>query len=103
MLTASDGLVSHLPDTASYVPPDLVMFAELFRKKIGKWEITDEADLIPLGPGWWVPDYRLTHRDSGESVYLEVLGFCAAEQSKRTWADCGNTPARRFCWRSPRH
>jgi predicted nuclease of restriction endonuclease-like RecB superfamily len=28
-----------------------------------------------LGDGFWVPDFRLTQRGSGRSVYLEVLGF----------------------------
>jgi predicted nuclease of restriction endonuclease-like RecB superfamily len=75
VLTSSDGLVSHLPDTASYVPPELEMFAELFRKKIADWKLDDEVDLLPLDRGWWVPDFRLTHRASGQQVYLEVLGF----------------------------
>lgn len=75
VLTTSDGLISHLPDRAGYVPPELEMFVELFRKKIADWEISEEADLIPLGKGWWAPDYRLTHRRSGQAVFLEVLGF----------------------------
>ena len=33
VLTSSDGLASHLPDLASYTPPELQMFVELFRKK----------------------------------------------------------------------
>jgi predicted nuclease of restriction endonuclease-like RecB superfamily len=75
VLTSSDGLVSHLPDHASYTPPDLQMFVELFRKKAQEWDIQEEADVISLGRAWWAPDFRLTHRPSGRFVYLEVLGF----------------------------
>jgi predicted nuclease of restriction endonuclease-like RecB superfamily len=75
VLTSSDGLISHTPDTASYIPPELEMFAELFRKKIADWELHDEVDVLPLDHGWWVPDFRLTHRASGKHVFLEVLGF----------------------------
>jgi uncharacterized protein len=75
VLTSSDGLVSHLPDYASYMPPELQMFVELFRKKIADWDIQEEAEVIPLGRTWWAPDFRLTHRPSGRFLYLEVLGF----------------------------
>jgi predicted nuclease of restriction endonuclease-like RecB superfamily len=75
VLTTPDGLVSHLPDYASYTPPELQMFVELFRKKIKHWEIHEEADVIPLGRGFWAPDFRLTNALTGHTVYLEVLGF----------------------------
>jgi predicted nuclease of restriction endonuclease-like RecB superfamily len=58
-----------------YVPPELAMFAELFRKKITDWDICEETGLTPLGDGFWVPDYRLVHRATGRAVFLEVLGF----------------------------
>ena len=48
-VTAQDGLVSHYPDTGMYVPPELAMFVELFRKKVADWEIAEEADVFPLG------------------------------------------------------
>ncbi len=75
VLTSSDGLVSHLPDYASYTPGELQMFVELFRKKVTGWTIEEESDVIPLGKGYWVPDFRLTQAATGRSVYLEVLGF----------------------------
>ncbi|MBI3302003.1 MAG: DUF790 family protein [Deltaproteobacteria bacterium] len=70
-----DGLVSHAPDTGMYVPAELVMFADLFRKKVPDWEITEETALLTLGKSFWVPDYRLRHRSSGREVYLDVLGY----------------------------
>src|SRR5207248_9356159 len=48
---------------------------ELCLMKIDDWESSEETDLLPLGSGFWVPDYRLTHRPSGQVVYLDVLGF----------------------------
>ncbi len=74
-LTAADGLVSHLPDAGTYVPPELAMFVELFRKKVADWEITEETEVYPLGDGFWVPDFRLRQRETGAVVLLEVLGF----------------------------
>ncbi len=74
-VTPSDGLVSHLADTGTYLPPELGMFVELFRKRIKEWEIAEETEVFPLGDGFWVPDFRLTKKATGQSVYLEVLGF----------------------------
>src|SRR5262249_34458327 len=74
-LTPRDGLVSHLPETGMYVPAELAMFVELFRKKITTWDIAEEPQVLPLGDGFWVPDFRLEQRASGRAVLLEVLGF----------------------------
>jgi predicted nuclease of restriction endonuclease-like RecB superfamily len=74
-LAPSDGLVAHNADTGMYVPPELKMFAELFRKKVADWDIVPEAQVFPLGDSFWVPDFRLTHRPTGRAVLLEVLGF----------------------------
>ncbi len=75
LLSHKDGLVSHAPDTGTYVPPELAMFTELFRRRIPDWDISEETDLFPLGDHFWVPDFRLRHRPTGKTVYLEVLGF----------------------------
>jgi len=75
VLTAKDGLRSQQTDAGMYVPPELGMFAELFRKRIADWELTDETEIFPLGDGWWVPDFRLVHRQTSQVVLLEVLGF----------------------------
>ena len=75
LVTPGDGLVSHTPDHGMYTPPELAMFAELFRKRVADWELTEETELLPLDDGFWAPDYRLIHKGSGLVVYLEVLGF----------------------------
>lgn len=74
-LTSGDGMVSHFQDHGTYVPPELAMFAELFRKKVPDWDIAEETAIYPLGDSFWVPDFRLHHKPSGRSVCLEVLGF----------------------------
>jgi predicted nuclease of restriction endonuclease-like RecB superfamily len=74
-LSRNDRLVSHLSETGMYVPPELAMFTELFRRKVDAWDIAEETEVLPLGQGFWVPDFRLTHLATGERVYLEVLGF----------------------------
>lgn len=75
LLSSKDGLVSHYADTGTYVPPELAMFVELFRKRVTDWDISEESDLLPLGSGFWVPDYRLLHKATRRVVYLDVLGF----------------------------
>lgn len=74
-LTPRDGLVSHQTDTGSFVPPELSMFVELFRKRIKDWQLVEETEIYPLGEGFWVPDFRLIHGASGRTVLLEILGF----------------------------
>jgi len=74
-LESNDGLCSHLPDYGDYVPAELAMFAEAFRKKSDDWDISSEAALLPLGTSVWTPDFVLTHRRTKRKVYLEILGF----------------------------
>ena len=76
LASPSDGLVSHYADSGTYVPQELGLFVELFRKRIADWDIVEETEVYPLGSaGFWVPDFRLIHRASGKRVLLEVLGF----------------------------
>jgi predicted nuclease of restriction endonuclease-like RecB superfamily len=82
-LTPRDGLVSHYADTGMYVPPELAMFVELFRKRVEGWELVEETEVFPLGDGFWVPDWRLVHRMTGRHVLLEVLGFWRRSSAER--------------------
>jgi predicted nuclease of restriction endonuclease-like RecB superfamily len=75
LLTPADGLVSHYADSGMYVPPELGMFVELFRKRVADWDLVEETEVRPLGDGFWAPDFRLVHKDSKKVVLLEVLGF----------------------------
>jgi predicted nuclease of restriction endonuclease-like RecB superfamily len=82
-LSPADGLVSPAADFGAYVPPEVAMFAELFRKRIADWELVEETGILPLGDGFWVPDFRLTERASGRSVWLEILGFWRRSSAER--------------------
>ncbi|HLN30070.1 MAG TPA: DUF790 family protein [Gemmataceae bacterium] len=82
-LSPAEGLVSHHPDTGVYVPPELAMFVDLFRKKIADWDIVEDPNIYPLGDGFWVPDFRLTQRATGQGILLEVLGFWRRSSAER--------------------
>jgi predicted nuclease of restriction endonuclease-like RecB superfamily len=75
LVKPSDGLVSHYADTGMYVPPELRMFVELFRKRVADFDLVEETEIYPLGGGFWVPDFQLVHKEGGQVVLLEVLGF----------------------------
>ncbi len=62
VLTHKDRLVSHAADSGMWVPPELQMFVDSFRKRIADWELSRRRRSIPLGSGFWVPDFRLVHR-----------------------------------------
>jgi predicted nuclease of restriction endonuclease-like RecB superfamily len=83
VLTPRDGLVSHHSDSGMYVAPELAMFVELFRKRVAEWDLVEETDVFPLGDGFWVPDFRLVHRATGQPVLLEVLGFWRRASAER--------------------
>ena len=75
-LEASDGLVSHLAETGTYVPAEVGAFLERFRQVAPGWDVTEATELIELGrEGMWVPDYRFVHRATGTDVFVEILGF----------------------------
>jgi predicted nuclease of restriction endonuclease-like RecB superfamily len=94
-LTPADGLVPPQPEQGTYVPPELAMFAEQFRKKAAGWELHEESAVFPLGGGFWVPDFRLKHLEDGREVFLEVLGFwrrSSAEAHLRRLKEHARTP-----------
>ncbi|NBO91939.1 MAG: DUF790 family protein [Planctomycetia bacterium] len=75
LLTHKDGLIWPSSDPGQFVPVELTLFVESFKKRATAWELREETDVYQLGNVFWVPDFRLTHRASGRSVLLEVMGF----------------------------
>ena len=75
VLSPADGLVSHAAETGMFVPPEIEMFVSLFRDKVADWAISDETEVVLLGDRFWVPDFQLTHRPTGEIVLLDLFGF----------------------------
>jgi predicted nuclease of restriction endonuclease-like RecB superfamily len=74
-LSGLDGLRSHTADFGVYTPPELQMFADSFRAKVKGWILDPEPHPILLASGVWVPDFRLTHTDSGKEIFVEIFGF----------------------------
>jgi predicted nuclease of restriction endonuclease-like RecB superfamily len=74
-LNEGEGLKSHTVDYGDYMPKELQMFAESFRKSAPDWEISSEADIVDLPSGYWTPDFQLVHSPTGAIVRLEILGF----------------------------
>jgi predicted nuclease of restriction endonuclease-like RecB superfamily len=83
VLTPRDSLVSHHANSGMFVPPELAMFVELFRKRVDDWDLIEETEVFPLGDGFWVPDFRLVHRATRRPVLLEVLGFWRRSSAER--------------------
>lgn len=82
-LSHKDGLVSHQAESGAYLPPEAIMFVELFKKKIIDWDISDATEIIPLARNVWVPDHRLVHRATGKVVLLDILGFWRRSSAAR--------------------
>jgi predicted nuclease of restriction endonuclease-like RecB superfamily len=74
-LNDGDGPKSHTVDYGDYVPQELALFAESFRKSVAGWELIADAEVVSLPSGYWTPDFQLIHSATGEVVRLEVLGF----------------------------
>jgi predicted nuclease of restriction endonuclease-like RecB superfamily len=95
ILTPADGLVSHYQDTGMFVPPEMRMFVELFRKKVADFDISEESAILPLGESFWVPDYSLTERATHRRLFLEVLGFwrrASVERHLQRLRECATDP-----------
>lgn len=82
-LTPKDGLVAQVPETGTYLPPEVAMFAEQFRKKCPDWELTDESDVTRMGDSFWVPDFKLQHLASRRTLALEILGYWRKSGAER--------------------
>jgi predicted nuclease of restriction endonuclease-like RecB superfamily len=95
-LTNAEGLASTSRDTGQYVPPELGMFVELFRKKIKDWELAEEGEIFRVGNNYWVPDFRLTELSSGRVVHLDVLGFWRRSSLESYFQRLRTDPERRF-------
>jgi predicted nuclease of restriction endonuclease-like RecB superfamily len=50
-------------------------FYSKFGDKRGKWELEREAEVLLLGDTVMIPDFRLRHRETGQVILLEIMGF----------------------------
>ncbi len=73
-VTSSDGLKPVTPDFGTAKPREV----ELLLGGIAEdadWEADEEPSLVPVGQTVWVPDFTLTHKKSGRSIPVEVVGY----------------------------
>ena len=74
-LTPADGLKSHLPDFGVYTPREIGHFEQNFRESVEGWTLASDPAPQTVEGTTWVPDFTLTHTASGQSLFVEVLGF----------------------------
>lgn len=58
------------------LPDEVEAFIARFEKLESDWQLERTTEILPLrGVGIVVPDLAFVHRETGEVIYLEVLGF----------------------------
>ncbi len=74
-LSPKQGLKSTTRLLGQWQPEELAWLPEQFDKLGSEWEISTDAELLPLGgQGVLVPDFVFRH-PTGTRVFMEVLGF----------------------------
>jgi predicted nuclease of restriction endonuclease-like RecB superfamily len=58
-------------------------FAAKFGGERGKWTLSREDEVILLGDTVMIPDFALTHRQSGKRVLIEIVGFWTRDYLRR--------------------
>lgn len=80
-------LVSHFKKSPTYDSQLEANFATEFYAKFGakrgKWELSREDEVILLGDTVMIPDFALTHRDSGKRILIEIMGFWHPDYLRR--------------------
>ena len=80
-------LVSHFKRSPSYDSRLEADFALEFHAKFGdtrgKWELSREDEVLLLGDTVMIPDFALTHRESGQRLLLEIMGFWHPDYLRR--------------------
>ena len=75
VLSGADGLKSHLPDFGVYTPREIGHFEQNFRDSVDGWLLESDPAPQTVEGTVWVPDFTLTHSATGQSLFVEVLGF----------------------------
>ena len=58
-------------------------FEEKFGSKRGKWVLTREDEVLVLGDTVMIPDFALTHKESGHRILIELVGFWHPDYLRR--------------------
>ena len=80
-------LVSHFHRSPTYDSRMEADFALEFYAKFGdtrgKWELSREDEVLLLGDTVMIPDFALTHRESGRRILIEIMGFWHPDYLRR--------------------
>ncbi len=58
-------------------------FEEKFGGKRGKWLLTREDEVLVLGDTVMIPDFALTHKNTGQRILIELVGFWHPDYLRR--------------------
>ena len=58
-------------------------FAAKFGDKRGKWTLTREDEVILIADTVMIPDFALTHKQTGQRVLIEIVGFWTHDYLRR--------------------
>ncbi len=58
-------------------------FAAKFGDKRGKWTLTREDEVILIADTVMIPDFALTHKQTGQRVLIEIVGFWTRDYLRR--------------------
>ena len=62
--------------TGQWMPEEVTWLDKQFRKLKSEWEVSTEGEIVNLGgEGILAPDFIFTHRPTGTTVHMEILGF----------------------------
>ncbi len=96
-LSQDNHLHSHFNHYSAYLPEEIKMFAELFARKQQDWQLDDAPGYLnPEGQQLIFPDFMFTHRQSGESFYLELFHRWHAGQLEERLHFCLEHPDSRL-------
>lgn len=72
-------LRSHYPEITAYENPVVDKLAAAWARSGSAWTLEPSSVIIDLGDSAFIPDYVLSHAETGASVFLELLGFWTPE------------------------
>jgi predicted nuclease of restriction endonuclease-like RecB superfamily len=58
-------------------------FEQKFGEKRGKWLLTREDEVLLLGDTVMIPDFALTHKETGQRILIELVGFWHPDYLRR--------------------
>ncbi len=88
-LDQESGLVSHYRHDGAYVPEEIALFAEHFKKKAPEWRIVEAAPFISAPPELIFPDFCFSRKGDKRKIALELFHrwHATALAGRLAWLD----------------